>query len=98
MDRLHDKDRMVTTELLRVMIFAMAGWIASSYCIARSDMSPAWRQGLIVPLWFAWMILGLGGPVYNGSVAFSDAMVTAASLTAGLSLYLFMARRQRRAR
>jgi hypothetical protein len=89
---------MATIELLRVMFFAMAGWIASSYLIVNSSLSPAWRRGLIVPLWFVWMTFGLGGPVYAGTLPLSEAISTAAAFTAGMTMYLFLARRQRHTR
>ncbi len=90
------KERMATTELLQVMFFAMAGWIASSYRIAHSSLSPAWRRGLIIPLWFVWMAFGLGGPVYSGALPLGDAFAMAASFTIGMSMYLLLARYRRR--
>jgi hypothetical protein len=87
-----------TDVLVRVMIFAMAGWIASSYRIAHSRLNPRWRRGLIIPLWFVWMAFGLGGPVYAGALTLSDALSTGASFTVGMSVYLILYTLQRRSR
>lgn len=85
------RNRMATTELiLRVMIFALAGWIACSYRIVHSRLDMRWRRGLIIPLWFAWMAFGLGGPVYTGALPLADALSTGASFTIGMSVYLLM--------
>jgi len=90
---------MGTTELLlRVMLFAMVGWLASSYRIMRSRLSPRWRRGLVIPLWFVWMVFGLGGPVYTGSLALADALVTGASFTVGMTVYLLLFTLQSRKR
>lgn len=89
---------METIELLRVMAFAMAGWIACSYRIVHSNLSPTWRRRLIIPLWFAWMVFGLGGPVYNGSLPLASALETGAGFIAGMMIYLFLAALQRRTR
>ena len=93
------KDRMGTTELLlRVMMFALAGWLASSYRVMRSRLRPGWRRGLIIPLWFGWMVFGLGGPVYAGSLTLTDAMATGASFTVGMTVYLLLYSLQRHRR
>ena len=89
---------METTELLRVMSFALIGWIATAYRVARSHLSPAWRRGLIIPLWFVWMAFGLGGPVYTGALSLADALATGASFTVGMMLSLLLAALQHRAR
>jgi hypothetical protein len=82
---------MATTDIIvRVMIFALAGWIATSYRIAHSSLAAHWRKRLIVPLWFAWMAFGLGGPVYTGAITLTDALSTGASFTVGMSVYLLM--------
>ena len=79
---------MGTTDILmRVMVFAMAGWIATSYRIVHSRVSPCWRRSLIIPLWFVWMAFGLGGPVYSGALSLTDALSTGASFTAGMAVY-----------
>lgn len=79
---------MGTTDILvRVMIFAMAGWVATSYRIVHSRVSPRWRRSLIIPLWFVWMAFGLGGPVFNGALSLSEALSTGASFTAGMAVY-----------
>ena len=90
---------MGTTDiLLRVMVFALIGWIASSYRIAQSRLRPRWRRRLIIPLWFVWMIFGLGGPVFAGTIAVSDALATGASFTVGMTVYLLLHTLQRRSR
>ena len=87
-----------TDVLVRVMIFALAGWVASSYRIAHSRLNVRWRRGLIIPLWFVWMAFGLGGPVYTGSLTLSDALSTGASFTVGMCVYLILYTLQRRHR
>ena len=90
---------MGTTDLLvRVMIFAMAGWIACSYRIMHSHLAARWRRGLIIPLWFVWMAFGLGGPVYSGALKLGDAISTGASFTVGMTVYLILYTLQQRAR
>jgi uncharacterized spore protein YtfJ len=89
---------METTELMRVMAFALAGWLATSYRIVHSRITPTWRRRLIIPLWFVWMGFGLGGPVFTGSLSVGSAISTAASFTAGMMIYLFLAALQRRSR
>ncbi len=90
---------MATTDLiLRIMIFAMAGWIASSYRVMHSRLNTRWRSRLIVPLWFVWMAFGLGGPVYSGALSLADALSTGASFTVGMSVYLLMVSLKRRSR
>ncbi|HSH83522.1 MAG TPA: hypothetical protein VLA19_33735 [Herpetosiphonaceae bacterium] len=82
---------MDTTDLLlRVMVVAMIGWVASSYRLTRSRLPPRWRRRLIIPLWFGWMIFGLAGPVYAGRLVVSEALVTGASFTAGMAVYLLL--------
>jgi hypothetical protein len=76
--------------LLRVMAFAMIGWLATSYRIMHSRLSKRWRRGLIVPFWFIWMAFGLGGPVYTGALPLQDALTTCASFTVGMSVYLLL--------
>jgi len=83
---------MGTTDLLlRVMVIAMIGWLASSYRIVQSRLKPEWRRALIIPLWFVWMSLGLGGPVYTGALPLHEALTTGASFTVGMSVYLLLA-------
>jgi len=89
-----------TDVLLRVMFLAMIGWLASSYRVVHSGLHSRWRSRLIIPLWFVWMVFGLGGPVYAGSLSLGDALTTGASFTAGMSVYLllFSLQRGRRSR
>jgi hypothetical protein len=89
---------MATTELMRVMAFALIGWLATSYRIVHSGLRPSWRRGLIIPFWFAWMAFGLGGPVYSGALAAADALSTAGSFTVGMMVYLILAAYGQRAR
>lgn len=71
------------------MMLAMVGWLASSYAIKRSALAAPWQRRLIVPLWFVWMALGLGGPVANGTLGLQEALGTAAAFTIGMMSYLF---------
>lgn len=79
-----------TDVIVRVMIFALVGWVASAYRIARSRLPARWRRALIIPLWFIWMAFALGGPVYSGAITLSDALSTGASFTVGMSVYLLI--------
>src|SRR3712207_4298087 len=65
-----------TDVIIRVMLFALAGWIAASYRIVHSRLDPRWRRLIIVPLWFAWMSFALGGPVYTGELPLVEAIST----------------------
>ena len=90
---------MGTTDLvIKVMIFAMAGWLASCYRIVHSNMRVTWRRRLIIPLWFAWMAFGFGGPVYAGAMELGEALQTCAGLMAGMLVYLLLHRMNSRAR
>lgn len=71
------------------MTFAVVGWVASSYAIKRSTLASHWQRRLILPLWFVWLALALGGPVLNGSLLLTEAVSTAAASTAGMFAYLF---------
>lgn len=87
-----------TDLLLRIMLIALVGWLASAYRIARSRLRPAWRRCLIIPLWFVWMTVGLGGPVYTGALSLGDALMTGASFTVGMTVYLLLYSLQRHIR
>jgi hypothetical protein len=76
--------------LLRVMALAFIGWLATSYRIKHSRIPAQWRKRLIVPLWFVWMALALGGPVFTGALDASEALTAAAGFSAGLCLFLLM--------
>ncbi len=90
---------MATTDVLvQVMLFAMAGWIASSYRIVHSSLDPRWRRMLIIPLWFVWMAFGLGGPVYTGQLSLAEALSTGVSFTLGMCIYFVMFSLGRRSR
>lgn len=85
--------------LLQALVFALAGWVATCYCIVHSRIKPETRRWLIVPLWFVWMIIAIGGPVFQGVVSLKDAASTVTGLTAGMSMVLLMnARNSRRSR
>lgn len=71
------------------MTIAFVGWLASSYALKRTSLFGRWQRALIVPLWFVWMAVALGGPVANGSLAFADAIRAGAACMAGMSSYLF---------
>ena len=90
---------MDTTDLvLRVMIMAMAGWLACCHRIVHSSISVTWRRRLIVPLWFVWMGFGLGGPVYAGTLALQEGVQTGAGFTVGMMVYLVLQRLNSRTR
>jgi hypothetical protein len=76
--------------LIRVMVLAFIGWLASSYRVTHSRIRVQWRRRCIIPLWFLWMTFALGGPVYSGVLSMSDALTTGASFTAGMSVYLLL--------
>jgi|GEM_PF-1584981 len=78
--------------LMQAMFFALAGWIATCYRIVHSKISPQTRRMLVIPLWFVWMAIGLGGPVYQGIVSVPNALSTGASFTIGMTLFLVMRR------
>lgn len=76
--------------LMQALAFAFAGWIATCYCIVHSRIKPQTRRWLIIPLWFVWMAVAIGGPVFQGVVSVQDALSTVLSLTAGLAFAFFM--------
>lgn len=81
--------------LIQALAFALAGWIASCYRLINSRYGA--KRWLVVPLWFAWMALAIGGPLTQGSLSIADAGSTVAGLTAGMALaMLFNARYLRR--
>lgn len=85
--------------LVQALVFALAGWIATCYCIVHSRIKAEVRRWLIIPLWFVWMIVAIGGPVFQGVVTLGDAASTVAGLTAGMAMMLIInARNARRSR
>jgi hypothetical protein len=78
--------------LMQAMFFALAGWIATCYQIVHSRVRPETRRFLVIPLWFVWMALALGGPVFTGSVALTDALATGGSFSVGMVMFLLMRR------
>ena len=87
-----------TDLLVRTMVFAIGGWIATSDRIVNAPLDARWRRRLIVPLWFAWLAFGLGGPVSTGGLPLSEAFSVAASCTAGLATYFVMSGIRNRSR
>ncbi len=79
-----------------VMTFAFIGWLASSYAIKHSRLVVRWQRLVIVPLWFAWVALALGGPIFNGSIALNDALTGAAACTVGMMSFLFFSALRRK--
>jgi hypothetical protein len=79
--------------LMQALVFAFAGWIATCYCIVHSRIKPQTRRWLIIPLWFVWMIVAVGGPVFQGVVPVQDALSAVISLTIGLAFGVVMRRR-----
>ncbi len=78
--------------LIQAMFFALAGWIATCYRIVHSQIKPETRRLLVVPLWFVWMAVALGGPVLQGVVSAQDALSTGASFSVGMLMVLVMRR------
>ncbi len=76
--------------LMQAMFFALAGWIATCYRIVHSRIKPETRRLLVVPLWFVWMAVALGGPVLQGTVLAQDALFAGASLSIGMLMVLVM--------
>ncbi len=85
--------------LVQAMVFALAGWIASCYLIVHSSIPQQKRRLLIFPLWFMWMIVALGGPVFQGNLSITDAATSGVSVTVGMLVFLLMqSSRSRRSR
>lgn len=78
--------------LTQAMIFALAGWVATCYRIVHSSIKPQTRRLLIVPIWFVWMAVGLGGPVFQGVVTPANALSTGVSFSVGMLMVLLMRR------
>jgi hypothetical protein len=87
------------TALLQAMFFALAGWIASCHRIVYSRIKPEHRRWIVVPLWFVWMTLALGGPVYQQIVTPAQALTVGVSFSVGMMIFMIMnARKSRRSR
>lgn len=85
--------------LLQALVFALAGWIASCYCIVHSRIQPQTRRWLIIPLWFVWMIAAIGGPLFQQTVSVTEALSAVGGLSVGIMVMLIMhARNARRSR
>jgi hypothetical protein len=78
--------------LMQAMLFALAGWIATCYRIVHSEIKPQTRRLLVIPLWFVWMTVALGGPVFQGVITPVNALQTGASFSVGMLMFLFMRR------
>jgi hypothetical protein len=78
--------------LMQAMFFALAGWFATCYQIVHSRVRPQTRRLLVIPLWFVWMALALGGPVFQGVVTPTEALTTGASFSVGMVMFLLMRR------
>ncbi len=76
--------------LIQAMFFALAGWIATCYRIVHSQIKPETRRLLVVPLWFVWMAVALGGPVLQGVVPAQDALAMGGSFSVGMVMVLVM--------
>lgn len=78
--------------LVQAMFFALAGWVATCHRIVHSQIKPETRRLLVVPIWFAWMALALGGPVFQGIVPAQDALSIGVSFTFGMVIFMVMRR------
>ncbi|GAC1539238.1 MAG: hypothetical protein NVS4B8_13300 [Herpetosiphon sp.] len=72
------------------IVFAMIGWLASSIAVKTSRISSRVQRILIIPLWFVWLALALGGPVVNGRASVTEALASGAACTAGLITFLLV--------
>ncbi len=82
--------------LIQVLFLALAGWLATCYCIVSSRFKLYTRRFLIIPLWFVWMLLALGGPVFQGTVPLTQALSSGIGLTTGMLFVIFMHQLSRR--
>ena len=78
--------------LVQAMFFALAGWIATCHRIVHSQIKPQTRRLLVLPLWFVWMALALGGPVFQGIISVQDAISVGVSFSFGMVMFLVMRR------
>ena len=86
-----------TLLLLKAICIALVGWLATAHLIkTRTNLKEKLKRFLIVPTWFPWMGLALGGPVYQGSIPSDEALSAGLSFTVGMFICLFMLNRQRR--
>ncbi len=82
--------------LIQVLFFALTGWLATCYWVVSSRFKPHTRRFLIIPLWFPWMLLALGGPVVQGIVPHTQALSSGIGLTIGMLSVILMHRLMRR--
>jgi hypothetical protein len=88
-----------TFQIFKVISIALVGWLATAHWIkTRARFSDNLKRYLIVPAWFPWMGLALGGPVVQGSIPTWDALSAGLSFTFGMLFCLFMLSRQKRQR
>jgi hypothetical protein len=85
-----------TYALIQALAFALAGWVASCHLLVNSRHRS--RRWLVVPLWFVWMALAIGGPVSQGVLSIADAGSTVGGLTAGMTLAMLISARHLRRR
>lgn len=72
------------------MSVAFVGWLASCYAVKHSARFGRWRNRLIVPLWFVWMLMALGGAVVSEALPLVDAAGAGAACVVGMSSWLLM--------
>lgn len=84
--------------LLQALFFALAGWVACCYRITHSRLGLRMRRLVIVPLWFVWMAVALGGLVFQGTLAPMHALSTGMAVTIGMAMTLVARRGKRRVR
>ena len=70
--------------LLEVLFFALAGWLATCYWIVNSRYKRQIPRFSIIPLWFVWMLLALGGPVVQNTVPLTQALSSGIGLSIGM--------------
>lgn len=86
-----------TQTMIVSLLIALGGWLATAHWIkSRQRLNDQYKRMLIVPAWFPWMGIAMGGPVVQGQIAFVEAAKIALSFSCGMLFYMYMARRNAR--
>ncbi len=83
--------------LVEVLFLALTGWLATCYWLITSRrFKLRTRRFFVIPLWFGWMLLALGGPVVQETIPLTQALSTGIGLTTGMLFVILVYQLNRR--